>query len=144
MLLFLDFDGVLHPNSGRDEGVFCYASRLWQILRACPEVKVVFTTSWREYFSFEDMIAFVTHGGGENLATRFIGKTPVHKDVGDLPRRDIEIQSWLEENEYSCSWLAIDDMPKMFNGHPNLYIVAGHQGLTDTDVMLIIRKFNEA
>lgn len=141
MILFLDFDGVLHPYSCGDEGLFCKVALLWKILRACPDVKVVFSTSWREIFSFEEMVLFVTRGGGEDLATRFIGKTPVLKDEGDLPRRDIEIQNWLDANGYSCPWLAIDDMPRMFNGHPNLYVIAGHRGLTDSDVLAIIDEF---
>jgi hypothetical protein len=141
MLLFLDFDGVLHPYTCGDKDVFCRAELLWRILRACPNVEVVFSTSWREIFSFEEMVIFVSRGGGEDLVSRFIGKTPVLKDGGDLPRRDIEIQNWIDTNEYSCHWLAIDDMPRMFNGHPNLYVVAGHRGLTDADVVALIDEF---
>lgn len=140
MLLFLDFDGVLHPN-GLDDELFCRVSLLWKILRTCPEVNVVFSTSWREMYRFEEMVGFVTSGGGEDLAPRFVGKIPTFADVGYYPRRDIEIQSWLEASAYSCQWLAIDDMPELFNGeHPNLYVVAGDCGLTDADVLAIIGR----
>lgn len=142
MLLFLDFDGVLHPNGCSDDTLFCRVNLLWQILRACPDVNVVFSTSWREIFSLEEMVAFVTRSGGEDLTNRFIAKIPIFKDVGNFPRRDIEIRGWLDANGHSGSWwLAIDDMPALFNGnHPNLYVVTGDDGLTDTDVSAILGK----
>ena len=87
------------------------------------------------------MVGFVTSGGGEDLAIRFIGRIPTFADVGFYPRRDIEIQSWLDANGYTCPWLAIDDMPELFNvGHPNLYVVAGDCGLTDADVLAILGR----
>lgn len=141
MILFLDFDGVLHPNGRCDEGLFCRVALLWKILRACPDLKVVFSTSWREIYRPEEMVGFVTSGGGKDLVPRFIGKIPTFRDEGYYPRRDIEIQSWLETNGYSCQWLAIDDMPELFNGeHPNLYVVDGDCGLTEMDVLAILGK----
>ena len=143
MLLFLDFDGVLHPNGCGDEELFCSVELLWLILRACPDVKVVFSTSWREIYKLEDMVKFVTSGGGEDLMVRFIGKIPTFADVGYYPRRDIEIQSWLDANGYCCPWIAIDDMQELFNDeHPNLYVVDGDYGLTDADVFTIIEKIH--
>jgi len=140
MILFLDFDGVLHPLM-RLEPDFCRLPKLWQILRACPDVDVVFSTSWREIYRPDEMIEFVTWGGGEDLTHRVIGQTPRIKAESDCDRRDLEIQSWLDTNGHSGPWLALDDMPKMFNGeHPNLYVVDGSTGLTDADVAAIIRR----
>jgi hypothetical protein len=48
------------------------------------------------------MVEFVTCGGGEDLATQFIDGIPTFADVRYYPRRDIEIQSWLDTNGYSC------------------------------------------
>jgi hypothetical protein len=75
MILFLDFDGVLHPLQ-RSEPDFCRLPLLWKILRSCPHVDVVFSTSWREIYRPEEMIEFVTCGGGEDLAHRIIGSNP--------------------------------------------------------------------
>jgi hypothetical protein len=74
-ILFLDFDGVLHPIQ-RSEPDFCRLELLWKILRACPDVEVVFSTSWRKIYSPDEIIEFVTFGGGEDMAHRFIGSTP--------------------------------------------------------------------
>ena len=141
MLLFLDFDGVLHPNNCGDSKMFSRVALLWQILRTCPSVKVVFSTSWREICSFEELIVLVTKNGGEDLASRFIDITPILRDEGNFPRRDKEIQNWIKTNGYSCMWLAIDDMPQLFNGHPNLYIIDGNRGMTIGDVEAIIEEF---
>lgn len=140
MILFLDFDGVLHPLL-RKEPDFSRLALLWKILRACPDMEVVFSTSWREIYRFDEMVEFVTYGGGEDLAHRIIGQTPNLEDEGSYGRRDLEIQSWLDTNNYSGPWLAIDDMPEIFSGgHPNLYVVAGDRGLTDTDVLAILGR----
>ena len=141
MILFLDFDGVLHSNYSDDEGLFCQTKLLWKILRAIPKIEVVFSTSWREVHTLDEMVTFVTLGGGEDLVSRFIGVTPVLPYVGFYPRRDLEITNWLEANGHTCQWLAIDDMPEFFNdGHPNLYAVDGGRGLTKSDVKLIIKR----
>lgn len=34
MILFLDFDGVLHPVPSTDTGMFCRAPILWNLMRA--------------------------------------------------------------------------------------------------------------
>ena len=80
MILFLDFDGVLHPEQlGEDE--FCRAPILWEVLRECVHVKVVISSSWREIYTLDELVEFVTRGGGEDLANRIIGATP-HPEKG--------------------------------------------------------------
>ncbi len=140
MILFLDFDGVLHPHL-RHEPDFCHNELLWQILRACPDAQVVFSTSLRDIYSPAEMVVFVTNGGGEDLAHRFIGFTPNLEKEGRYGRRDLEIQSWIDTHAYNRQWLAIDDVPELFNGgHTNLYIVDGNRGITDADVSLITAR----
>lgn len=39
MILFLDFDGVLHPHL-RHEPDFCRLPLLWEILRVVPEARL--------------------------------------------------------------------------------------------------------
>lgn len=142
MLIFLDFDGVLHPT-GKDKNkeVFACIMPLWKILRSCSDVNVVFTTSWRDIYKLDEMVEFVTYGGGEDLASRFIGSTPNLEGGGYYGRRDLEIEQWLSDNNYSGQWLAIDDMPEIFNGdYTNLYVVDGRLGLTDADALEIMGK----
>lgn len=139
MILFLDFDGVLHPHL-RHEPDFCRLPLLWQILRAAPEARVVFSTSWRKVYQHGEMVEFVTCGGGEDLAHRVLGATPCLENQGRYGRRDLEIQHWLDTNQHTGRWLALDDIPEVFNGNPNLYVVDGSTGLTKADVATIIRR----
>lgn len=78
MILFLDFDGVLHPEAALSTRVdFQHLPLLWRILREVPEVEVVFATSWRNSHSLDELVFIVTRGGGEDLAHRFIGMNPI-------------------------------------------------------------------
>ena len=148
MILFLDFDGVLHPYPTLLEPMFFRTNLLWEILRVCPNVAVVFSTSWREEHSLEYLVDFVTYGGGEDLAHRFIGCTTNIEHEGYYGRRDLEIQYWLDANCPNSDWLALDDMPELFfdpdthseDGlHSNLKIINYRTGLTKLYVQTIIR-----
>jgi hypothetical protein len=48
--------------------------------------------------------------------------------------------SWCSANNYAGRWLALDDIPEVFNGNPNLYVVDGSTGLTDADVGAVIQR----
>lgn len=149
MILFLDFDGVMHPFPAIDAPMFARASFLWRVLRACPEVRVVFSTSWRDEFPLEELVEFVTYGGGEDLAGRFVGITPNIEHEGYYGRRDLEIEYWLAEHAVGAQWLALDDMQALFAdageahcGHENLYLVGYKIGLTEKDVEKIVERLN--
>jgi hypothetical protein len=140
MILFLDFDGVLHPLMRREPD-FCRLPFLHQILRACPNANAVFSTSWREIYRPDEMVEFVTRAGGEDLAHRFIGQTPRLHARSDYDPRLLECLRWLESNGHAdSSWLALDDIPQNFNSHPNLYLVDRTTGLTEADVAAIIQR----
>jgi hypothetical protein len=72
MLLFLDFDGVLHVHGGEK---FAHLPRLEAVLRAYPEIEVVLSTSWRvcREFPFPVLRAFFS----ADLRHRFFGVTPI-------------------------------------------------------------------
>ncbi|MCF5031022.1 MULTISPECIES: HAD domain-containing protein [Pseudomonas syringae group] len=66
MILFLDFDGVLHPDAVfltrkgpklRDEGeLFMWASLLETVLQEFPNVQIVLSTSWVRNIGFSRAI----------------------------------------------------------------------------------------
>lgn len=152
MILFLDFDGVLHPVrcvGGLDEPLFSRALALWEILRACPHVQVVFSTTWRVSYPLCELVKFTTQGGGEDLAHRFVGTTPDFENEGHYGRRDLEIQSWLNDHGHTGPWLAIDDTQDLFRDEEgelancsHLYLVEFRAGLTDADTTAIIEKLS--
>jgi hypothetical protein len=63
MILFLDYDGVLHPDEAyltkrgpvlRAEGaLFMWAETLADVLAAHPHVQIVLSTSWARQFGFD-------------------------------------------------------------------------------------------
>lgn len=112
---------------------------------------VVFSTSWREIYRPEEMVEFVTWGGGEDLTHRIIGSNPTTPRArstyvaGPQPTRHNECVRWLDENgQQHRAWLAIDDIPEIFPpASPTLYLVDGKAGLTEADVEKIIEKLRQ-
>lgn len=115
MILFLDFDGVLHPTFARGKNYFSSLPLLWQLLSACHDIEVVFSTCWREDYPVEKLIQLVTENGGESYIERFIGATPcIVSRTAEFPR-EIECRLWLHGNgRLHRDWLALDDDKKKF------------------------------
>jgi hypothetical protein len=107
---------------------------------------------WRELHSIDDLVEFVTKGGGEDLAHRFIGRTPsiggassqgaASCPAGPFYRREIECRLWLSENgQQNRPWLALDDFDTYFSPScPKLYLVDELTGLTEADVTALIER----
>lgn len=55
LILFLDFDGVLHPEHCHESKHFCRLPILEAALRQVPETKVVITSTWRLEQSLENL-----------------------------------------------------------------------------------------
>lgn len=143
MILFLDFDGVLHPLDADADRLFCCAPRLWTILRRHPEARVVFSTAWRQRLAFKALVDYTLLGGGEDLAGRFIDCTPEIDCDDDYQRRRLECEAWLADNHReSGPWLALDDMPLLmgFGESPNVYIVDYRHGLREHDVAAVAAR----
>jgi hypothetical protein len=149
MILFLDFDGVLHPESNEgDDCLFCHTPLLWQILRTCLHVDVVFSTSWRHMHPFDELIQLCTTGGGEDLVHRFIGATPwlTAEETAlycgrQKYHREIECRLWLDTNAPQSTWLALDDFAAYFTPFSaSVHITNQQTGLTETDMLQVIAK----
>ena len=149
-LLFLDFDGVLHALGG-GKGPFTHVHLLWGLLRARPEIEVVFSTSWRETYPQDVLIGFCTANGGEDLAHRFVGQTPRQRSeagryiAGPVHVRHAEIAIWLCEHGNGRPWIALDDDPVVFPpGCENLVLVDPLKGLQQENVDEVLRRFTAA
>lgn len=59
MLLFLDFDGVLHPQYDGEptpvSELFCHLPRFESILQDFPSVEIVISSTWRNQFTLEEL-----------------------------------------------------------------------------------------
>lgn len=129
MLLFLDYDGVLHPDAAyliggrpvlKTEGeLFMWAPVLVELLRPYPEIKIVLSTSWVRVLGFGKARDYLP----PELRSKVIGGT-WHSAMGrhaeGTHRTDI---SWFVESSgyqqiaryisragvRAGNWLAIDD-----------------------------------
>ncbi|UQV45036.1 hypothetical protein KIV45_25460 [Janthinobacterium lividum] len=142
MILFLDFDGVLHPfPMTSTSSHFSATPSLWTILEKIPEISVVITSTWREQFSLAQLVELLKGHGGEHFSNRFIGVTPIMESTTDyVPGiRQQEIESWLVENEVTDEpYIILDDIEEYFDSTcPNLYLVDGVSGLTGHDAAMI-------
>lgn len=134
MILFLDFDGVLHPHPN-DGAEFTCAPRLWELLDRHREVSIVFSTGWRFEHSVTALRQFVTSQGGEHLADRFLDATPLLRHDTEARSRERDCRAWLAAKRHTGPWLAVDDMPNLFTpGLANLYTVNAKRGLMHYDV----------
>ena len=105
-ILFLDFDGVLHP-AGPGSAKFSRLGLLADLLRdpAFADVQIVVSSTWREIHSLARLRGFFP----PDLQPRVIGSTPVLDEYdSDYPRAE-EIEAWLEEQSPAPAWAALDD-----------------------------------
>lgn len=117
VILFLDFDGVLHPDPCREAcRLFEHAPRLAELLEDFPEVCVVLSTSWRNGRSIDDLAGSLV----APLRARVIGVTPTFGEFAASPRlvpyrRQAECLQWLtEQGQEDRPWLALDDRASLF------------------------------
>jgi hypothetical protein len=144
MLLFLDFDGVLHPTVlGATK--FCRLQLLERWLLRRPEVDVVISSSWREETPYRDLVELFI----EELQHRIIGCTPVLREMHPysprvhalswpavLGEREIEIRNWLRRSwKPERPWVALDDQPKLFRPTCSRLVACDERtGLVATDL----------
>lgn len=118
-LLFLDFDGVLHPaiiDLGDEHRRFEKVPLFESILRQAPGVSIVISSSWRLQYPMPVMLGFFS----PDIANRIIGGTPDPYDVDPTPDlrmhyRQAEIDAWLRQNRLrDADWVALDDHAEGF------------------------------
>lgn len=132
MILFLDFDGVMHPR-GKNSDVDCLfqsAPVLWVLLAQNPDLDVVLSTSWRTDYPFDVLQEFCTYEGGEQYINRIVGANP----KVNFDKRGLECRLWMDNNRPCDAWLAVDDDASLYDSGCDTYIVNPETGLTMSDV----------
>lgn len=127
MLLFLDFDGVLHPSICPEREYFSRLPLFSAALRGVPRLSVAISSSWRHFYSLTELRAFFP----ADIAGRIVGATP---QISGLPRH-AEILDYLARCAApDIPWLALDDSRFEFPAHcPNLLLCDGRTGFTEAD-----------
>jgi hypothetical protein len=127
MILFLDFDGVMHPANQSD--LFCREEHLARVLHDFSSVEIVISSSWRETHALKNMQTFFL----TELQNRIVGVTPVIeiRESADLPGvRLREIIQYLgDTGNQHRRWVALDDSPELFSPScPELVLCDGNHG----------------
>lgn len=130
MILFLDFDGVLHPDAvylerGRpvlraDGKLFMWSSHLVDELASAPHVRIVLSTSWARELRFSRARDYLP----AELRPRVIGSTwhsgmacdDEHRPLGrgtwwDTSTRYQQIRRYVDRAGLT-DWIAVDDHPE--------------------------------
>lgn len=137
VILFLDIDGVLHPDPATADQAFCQRALLWDFLIEAPQVSVVITSDWRLHHSLHELADFILAGSNQGLLDRFVGVTPFLPAMKyEYQGREMECLRWLADaGKQEEPWIAADDVPSNFVfGRPNVLITDYRTGLTAEDV----------
>lgn len=161
MILFLDYDGVLHADAVflearrpvlRAEGtLFMWTPILVEVLAPYPEIKIVISSSWARIRGFSRARDILP----EALRTRVIGST-WHSSFGRCPISGMRLPSnwWEEASRFrqiaryvtraklrDNDWVAIDDhaeeWPEKYRW--NLIWTDSARGLSDPRIVAQLR-----
>lgn len=150
MILFLDFDGVLHPISSRivrreagtliieqdpaGEPLFCRVPLLAAVLRDFPEVRIVLSTSWTRYVPNAALLEPL-----EDLADRVIGSLSPYERGTRYDRAKTFIEPFEGE-----PWIALEDDRRNFPETAPVVWTDSSTGLTIRDLALLRMRLAEA
>ncbi|QSI76663.1 HAD domain-containing protein [Niveibacterium microcysteis] len=140
MILFLDFDGVLHPLNKAEK--FTRAHLLDTFLAEQCDVEIVLSTSWRQIFPLAVLRSKLT----ATIAERVIGATPIFPRAALEPApaavRERECRMWLDTNgRTDAAWIALDDEPTLFATRERVIVCDSRVGLTPESIEALQQHF---
>lgn len=158
MIVFLDFDGPLHPDEAynlpgrgivlktanlpdeyQDAELFCYMPLLENVLADYPEVRLVLSTTWAESLGLEGAKQWLSPA----LQARVIGAThhPQHTPRWHYQSRFQQILDYVAHHRLGSQWLAIDNDNTGWpdNQYDNLVLTDDYAGLSDPKTLALLR-----
>jgi hypothetical protein len=109
-LLFLDFDGVLHPISSASYEPFVHMLRFEQVMRDHAEVDIVISSGWQDGYSIRQLRPLFSPG----IGARIIGGTLSADPRRKADTRYRQILKFLSKVGRMGPWVALDDAAKEF------------------------------
>ena len=140
-VLFLDFDGVMHPMPYFPDEMFCRLRLVEEVTLSFPDLRVVISSDWRKSRSLIQLHEVFRR----EVWPQVIDVNPrwdAYRDLHGLTAysRQWECEKWLVQNGLAPSgpvatpWLAIDDMREWFEPDcPNLLWTNTKTGFTEDD-----------
>lgn len=146
--LFLDYDGVLHPDtvylvSGEPEllgdnnqlGLFCWIDHLIEVIGDL-DLEIVLSTTWKDHLGFERAAGYLP----DELRWRVIGHTVSHLKFPHMSRYRA-IRNYVNEHNIQ-DWIALDDDDEEWSVEDidNLVLAHGDSGISAPDVQHALRR----
>jgi hypothetical protein len=156
-ILFLDFDGVTHPDPCEVDELFLKLPLVEDVLRGFETCKIVISSSWRAVHPLNEMREYFA----ADMQPRVIGVTPENPRprrrggssvLTPIYERQAECEAWLHNKQVwlpqnrraSAPWIAIDDRDYWFRpACRNLLLTNGQTGFTPEDAMRLEAMLRE-
>lgn len=146
MILFLDFDGVLHPEKDAffQRDLLTRLPLVEDVLREFPHVEIVISSAWRLSWKDEDVaVSRLRKHFSNDIAARVVGVTPhfinldpkAAIDGVQYYERHWECDAWMRSNRPAGTpWMALDDRaywfrplcPNLMELQADVAFTAGH------------------
>ncbi|HXD39821.1 MAG TPA: HAD domain-containing protein [Ramlibacter sp.] len=145
-ILFLDFDGVTHPDPCQAGRQFRRLPLIEEVLREFEACRIVISSSWRVVHRLDEMRGYFA----ADMRRRVIDVTPAccgpdgQPDFALSAHRQWECEAWLSEKghlllpnrDVGAAWLAIDDRDDWFRpGCGNLLVTDATTGFGPDDAV---------
>lgn len=125
MIIFLDFDGVLHPEDTNSKNLLlCRLPLIEEVLREFPRAEIVISSTWRLNWRDQSVATLeMRKYFSPDMAPRVVGVTPnyIYLDRKTAPdglylyQRHWECETWLRAHRPpGTPWLALDDRAYWF------------------------------
>lgn len=155
-ILFLDFDGVTHPEPCELDQIFLKLPLIEDVLREFDDCKIVISSSWRVVHPRDEMRDYFA----ADIRPRVLGVTPQNPRLGGAEssilglryERQLECEAWLRNRQVwlpqnrraSVPWIAIDDRDYWFRpGCGNLLLTNAQTGFTPQDALRLEAMLKE-
>lgn len=134
--LYLDFDGVLHPNFCDKKQLFCHLPKLTKVLEGC-DVNIVISSSWR-FQESPDWLIELFPPAIQDSVIGFTGDAHIGRHA-----RWHEIMAHVSTNRV-VDWRALDDAVNEFPADCSQLIACnGNVGITDIQQAALLHWLNE-
>jgi hypothetical protein len=147
-ILFLDFDGVTHPDPCEAGQLFRRLPFIEEVLREFEACQIVISSSWRVVHRLDEMRGYFA----ADMRSRVIDVTPEYRarnghlgtpDFDPSAHRQWECETWLrkrvqlsQDRQAGPSWIAIDDRDYWFRrGCGNLLLTDATTGFGPDDAL---------
>jgi hypothetical protein len=136
MILFLDFNGVLHPREGDNRFTRLPLFEAYMRMPEAKKIRLIISSAWRQTHEIDRLRSFFS----PDIALRIRGATPVLQTYRTRHQRTEEIKAWLSKHA-ARSWAALDDDIEVFAPalRPRLALCDGTVGLMEKDWQRVLR-----